>query len=136
VFGSELAPEVAARFLQEQSEGRYRFRQQYARYGVQYCMLLPAGVCTLVRACVCVCPCAFTTACPALPACSEAALATTPLRLGLGSDLLPEEAETVRRGLLTLRQNVVLLKDPEDPNAYYPVRAVLCMLWLCWGCCA
>lgn len=31
----------------------------------------------------------------------------------------------VRRGLLALRQNVVLLRDPEDPNAFYPVGAVL-----------
>ena len=33
VFGAELAPEVAARYLQEQASGRYRFRQQYARCG-------------------------------------------------------------------------------------------------------
>lgn len=31
VFGAELAPEVAARYLQEQASGRYRFRQQYTR---------------------------------------------------------------------------------------------------------
>ena len=31
VFGPELASEVAARYLQEQSNGRYRFRQQYSR---------------------------------------------------------------------------------------------------------
>lgn len=31
VFGVELAPEVAARYLQEQAGGRYRFRQAYAR---------------------------------------------------------------------------------------------------------
>ena len=34
VFGADLAPEVAARYLQEQASGRYRFRQQYARCGV------------------------------------------------------------------------------------------------------
>lgn len=34
VFGPELATEVAARYLQEQSNGRYRFRQQYARWAV------------------------------------------------------------------------------------------------------
>ena len=32
-----------------------------------------------------------------------------------------EEAEGVRRGLLALRQNVVLLRDPADPNNFYPV---------------
>ena len=31
VFGAELAPEVAARYLQEQTGGRYRFRAAYAR---------------------------------------------------------------------------------------------------------
>lgn len=81
LFGAELAPEVAARYLQEQAGGRYRFRQQYA---------------------------------------SEAALAGAPVRCGLGAQLAPEEAEAVRRGLLALRQNVVLLRDPEDPNAFYP----------------
>lgn len=30
-FGAELAPEVAARYLQEQVGGRYRFRKMYAR---------------------------------------------------------------------------------------------------------
>lgn len=54
--------------------------------------------------------------------CSEAALASTPVRSGLGAEMPPEEAEAVRRGLLALRQNVVLLRDPEDPNAFYPVR--------------
>jgi hypothetical protein len=32
-FGAELAPEVAARYLQEQVGGRYRFRKMYARCG-------------------------------------------------------------------------------------------------------
>lgn len=32
VFGPELASEVAARYLQEQSNGRYRFRTQFARW--------------------------------------------------------------------------------------------------------
>jgi hypothetical protein len=32
-----------------------------------------------------------------------------------------DEAEGVRRGLLALRQNVVLLRDPEDSNSFYPV---------------
>ena len=40
VFGAELAPEVAARYLQEQASGRYRFRQQYARCGVWQHLIL------------------------------------------------------------------------------------------------
>ena len=32
----------------------------------------------------------------------------------------------MRRGLLSLRQNVVLLRDPEDPNAFYPVSCIPC----------
>ncbi|PSC73748.1 4-alpha-glucanotransferase DPE2 [Micractinium conductrix] len=80
-LGAELAVEVAARFLQEQAGGRYRFRKQYA---------------------------------------SEAALQAAPLGR-LFSDLRGEkEQEVVRRGLLSLRQNVVLLRDPEDPTAFYP----------------
>ncbi len=35
VFGPELASEVAARYLQEQANGRYRFRQQYARWAAE-----------------------------------------------------------------------------------------------------
>jgi 4-alpha-glucanotransferase len=81
VFGPELASEVAARYLQEQANGRYRFRQQYA---------------------------------------SEAALTAIPPRRCLMADMAPEDVEAVRRGLLSLRQNVVLLRDPEDPNAFYP----------------
>ena len=75
---------MAARYLQEQANGRYRFRSRYA---------------------------------------TEAALAALPARRVLPFDLPAEEAEAVRRGLLALRQNVVLLRDPEDPNAFYPVRA-------------
>jgi hypothetical protein len=33
---------------------------------------------------------------------------------------LIEETERIRRGLLRLRQNVVLLKDPEQRDAFYP----------------
>jgi hypothetical protein len=39
----------------------------------------------------------------------------------LAPDSPPEGAEDVRKGLLALRQNVVLLRDAEDPNAFYPV---------------
>lgn len=55
------------------------------------------------------------------PTCSEAALSSIPPRRCLLADMAPEEVETVRRGLLSLRQNVVLLRDPDDPNAFYPV---------------
>ncbi|KAI3431637.1 hypothetical protein D9Q98_004684 [Chlorella vulgaris] len=81
VFGAELAPEIAARYLQEQVGGRYRFRQAYS---------------------------------------SELALASVPVRRCLAPDSPPEGAEDVRKGLLALRQNVVLLRDAEDPNAFYP----------------
>ncbi len=61
---------------------------------------------------------------PGLPSpCSEAALAAIPPRRCLMADMAPEEVEAVRRGLLSLRQNVVLLRDPEDPNAFYPVSS-------------
>jgi hypothetical protein len=33
---------------------------------------------------------------------------------------LVEETATIRKGLLTLRQNLVLLRDPENPEALYP----------------
>ncbi len=52
VFGAELAPEVAARYLQEQAGGRYRFRQQYARWAGrvplqgQLCLRCSPQVCT------------------------------------------------------------------------------------------
>lgn len=36
-LGAELAVEVAARFLQEQAGGRYRFRKQYARWDAGGC---------------------------------------------------------------------------------------------------
>jgi 4-alpha-glucanotransferase len=35
-------------------------------------------------------------------------------------DWLVEETATIRKGLLTLRQNLVLLRDPENPEALYP----------------
>ncbi|GFH13216.1 cytosolic 4-alpha-glucanotransferase, partial [Haematococcus lacustris] len=35
---------------------------------------------------------------------------------------LVEETERVRRGLLQLRQNVCLLRDPTDKDAFYPRR--------------
>jgi hypothetical protein len=43
---------------------------------------------------------------------------------------LIEETERIRRGLLRLRQNVVLLKDPEQRDAFYPRYE--CM-WGPWG---
>lgn len=57
---------------------------------------------------------------------SEAALLAVPPRRCLLADMAPEEVEAVRRGLLSLRQNVVLLRDPEDPNAFYPVSCIPC----------
>lgn len=51
---------------------------------------------------------------------SEAALAAIKPRTGLPPDLVAE-VEFIRDGLLKLRQNVVLLRDEEDPNRFYPV---------------
>lgn len=51
---------------------------------------------------------------------SEAALAALRPRPGLPPELA-EEVDRTRRGLLALRQNVVLLRDPEDPEKFYPV---------------
>lgn len=47
--------------------------------------------------------------------------------------MAPQEVEAVRRGLLALRQNVVLLRDPDDPNAFYPVGPVGSEN-VVWGC--
>jgi hypothetical protein len=44
-----------------------------------------------------------------------------PARNCLSADMTSDEAEGVRRGLLAMRQNVVLLRDPEDSNSFYPV---------------
>ena len=33
---------------------------------------------------------------------------------------LVDETDRIRRGLMTLRQNVVLVRDPEDKDAFYP----------------
>lgn len=35
-------------------------------------------------------------------------------------DWLVEETAKIRKGLLTLRQNLVLVRDPENPEALYP----------------
>ena len=35
-----------------------------------------------------------------------------------------EETQLKRQGLLMLRRNVVLLRDPEDQDKFYPVRAL------------
>lgn len=35
-------------------------------------------------------------------------------------DWLVEETAKTRKGLLTLRQNLVLVRDPENPEALYP----------------
>ena len=133
VFGdAELAGEVAARYLQEQSGGRYRFRQQYARWAAA-CMhecraeqrepgqwwqsACRVGARLLLSFCLHLLPPCLIAA--HLPLCSEAALAAVPAHRCLPADMPPKEAERVRRGLLTLRQNVVLLRntddDPESP---------------------
>jgi hypothetical protein len=52
---------------------------------------------------------------------SEQAIAQLPARRCLAGDGSQGEADAVRRGLLMLRQNVVLLRDAQDPNAFYPV---------------
>ena len=53
---------------------------------------------------------------------SEAGLATIAARPGLPTEL-ESQVNEVRKGLLELRQNVVLLRDPDDPEVFYPVRA-------------
>ena len=35
-------------------------------------------------------------------------------------DWLVAETETMRQGLIHLQQNVCLLRDPDDPDAFYP----------------
>lgn len=50
---------------------------------------------------------------------SEAAIAAIPLRPDSPQWLADEVAET-RAGLMKLRQNVVLVPDPEDPDAFHP----------------
>ncbi|EFJ42152.1 cytosolic 4-alpha-glucanotransferase [Volvox carteri f. nagariensis] len=52
---------------------------------------------------------------------SEAAIAAIPLRED-SPDWLVREVEETRAGLIKLRQNVVLLPDPEDPDAFHPRR--------------
>ena len=50
-------------------------------------------------------------------------------------DWLKEETERVRKGLMALRQNVVLLPDPDDPDAFYPrcVCVCVCVCVCGWG---
>ena len=50
---------------------------------------------------------------------SEEAIAAIAPRPGLPAELVTE-VDQIRVGLLTLRQNVVLLRDGDDSNAYYP----------------
>lgn len=50
---------------------------------------------------------------------SEAAISSIPLRPDSPAWLV-EEVESTRAGLIKLRQNVVLLADPEDPDAFHP----------------
>lgn len=130
-FGPDLAPEVAARYLQEQSNGRYRFRAQYARCGTgrarceAVVRLRPGrpgrrGL-SAARHIINAQPCPHPT-----PPCSEKALSKVPAHRCLAepgptSEAREAAAEGVRRGLLALRRNVVLLRDPENPNAFYPV---------------
>lgn len=71
---------------------------------------------------------------------SECAIAAIPLRPDSPAWLVREVEET-RAGLMRLRQNVVLLADPEDPEAFHPRCAPGCgvamfevavLLWGCW----
>ena len=55
---------------------------------------------------------------------SEAALWTLRPRPGLPPELA-EEVNVTRKGLIALRQNVVLLRDPEDPERFYPVSSTI-----------
>ncbi|GIL90228.1 hypothetical protein Vretifemale_17909, partial [Volvox reticuliferus] len=50
---------------------------------------------------------------------SEAAIASIPLRPD-SPEWLVKEVEETRAGLLKLRQNVILLQDPEDPDTFHP----------------
>lgn len=51
---------------------------------------------------------------------TEASLSAIRPRAGLPKEMA-EEVDAIREGLLALRQNVVLLRDLEDPNRFYPV---------------
>jgi 4-alpha-glucanotransferase len=50
---------------------------------------------------------------------TEAALFNLQPRPGLPKELA-DEVHATRKGLLALRQNVLLLRDPEDPERFYP----------------
>lgn len=51
--------------------------------------------------------------------CSEKVLWDLKERPG-SPDWLIEEITKTRKGLLTLRQNLILVRDPEDPQRFYP----------------
>ena len=59
--------------------------------------------------------------------CSESQIATIQPRAGLSDELI-EEVNGTREGLMALRQNVVLLRDAEDPERFYPVSLVAASL--------
>lgn len=50
---------------------------------------------------------------------SEKTLAQLKARPG-SPDWLVEEVATIRKGLLTLRQNLLLVQDPDNPERLYP----------------
>jgi hypothetical protein len=64
---------------------------------------------------------------PIIIYCSESFIAAIKARAGLPAELVKEVNDT-RAALLSLRQNVVLLRDPDDPSRFYPVRDVLFLI--------
>lgn len=53
---------------------------------------------------------------------SEVAIKAIRARLR-SPEWLKNEVTATREGLMRLRQNVLLLRDPDDPDSFYPVRA-------------
>lgn len=70
-----------------------------------------AAACVWLTACVCTCHC---TAMPSAQVLWD--LKPRPN----SPDWLVAETAQIRKGLLTLRQNLVLVRDPENPDALYP----------------
>lgn len=77
-----------------------------------------AAACVWLTACVCTCHCA------AMPSAAQVLWDLKPRPNS--PDWLVAETVQIRKGLLTLRQNLVLVRDPENPDALYPRWAESC----------
>ena len=145
LFGAELATEVAARyFIEGQGPGGFRFRPEYFSEKVG-CL----GFCCLACACffhqrwlLQVLEVSTEHDAPRRSgvrvdccACNKDRHAVNRRSVGRHAhvqvlwemrarpnspDWLVEETVKIRKGLLTLRQNLVLVRDPENPEALYP----------------